>query len=232
MPRWSHRTRCPSTARADARWWRRRRSHCSPCRSIVMIVVQWQPRWYPLLDQAMIELLVRDVATSDSPTTGLVGRFLVDGAQASHPGPLSWYLLWPWHRLFGGSASGLIVGTVVTNLLAVGVLAWMIARRRRLELRAGRRAGRRRRGSRLRDHRAERGLEPAPSGAVVAGGRVRHVVRPGRRPSDAPDRRVRRLALRPDAHLVRRARRVAPGVGAGGDGAGRRSARRPRGGTT
>ncbi len=49
-----------------------------------MAVAQTRRRWWPFLDQAMIELVVRDVGGPHSPMTGLVGRFAVE---ASHPGP-------------------------------------------------------------------------------------------------------------------------------------------------
>ena len=100
----------------------------------LMVVVHQGRRWYPIMDQALIELLVRDVGTADSPTTGLVGRFDVDGLQAAHPGPLSWFMMWPIHRLAGASSSALLMASVAIHLTAVVTLVWIVARRRRLGL--------------------------------------------------------------------------------------------------
>lgn len=98
---------------------------------IVVAVAQTRTRWYPFLDQAMIELLVRDVGGADSPTTGLVGRFAIDGTSGDHPGPLSWYLLAPIYRLLGSSADALTIANVVLEITAVALLIWVVARRGR-----------------------------------------------------------------------------------------------------
>jgi len=112
------------------------------CRAIGLVVVllaavqfalmahtQAGRRWYPTLDQAMIELLMRDVGTENSPTTGLVGRFVFEEMQASHPGPLSWYVLSPAYRLLGSTGSALIVSNLLLGFLAVVAVVWMVARR-------------------------------------------------------------------------------------------------------
>jgi len=98
---------------------------------VVMAVVQRRPRWVPVLDQATIEMLVRDVGTADIPMTGTYGRFPVDGLQASHPGPFGWYLLWPIYRLLGSTSFALTVAYVTMHALAVIVLIWVVSRRRR-----------------------------------------------------------------------------------------------------
>ena len=77
---------------------------------LIAIVVLHSPRWYPLLDMAQTELRVRDVWSSHPPLIGLAGRigpFNENGG--SHPGPLSFYALWPVYALFGSHAYGMQV---------------------------------------------------------------------------------------------------------------------------
>ncbi len=88
-----------------------------------------EPKWTPVLDLAQTELRVRDVGTSHTPLIGLPGRILYNGAQGSHPGPLSFYALAPTYRLFGSSAFGLQAGTVLVHGIAI-VAVLVIARRR------------------------------------------------------------------------------------------------------
>ncbi len=97
---------------------------------VIALVVLRQPRWYPLLDWAQTEIRVRDIISSHPPLIGLAGRigpFGVNGG--SHPGPLSFYALWPFWQLFGGSAYGLQVGNVVLDIAAIGCSLWIAYRR-------------------------------------------------------------------------------------------------------
>jgi hypothetical protein len=87
------------------------------------------PRWYPLIDLAQIELRVRDVGTSHPPLVGLGGRIFGHGTQGSHPGPLSFYLLAPVYRLLGGSSWALQVSTAVLDIAALGATVWAAHRR-------------------------------------------------------------------------------------------------------
>jgi hypothetical protein len=97
---------------------------------VVAAVALRRPHWYPVLDLAMTELRLRDVGTSHTPLIGLPGRIGPSLAeQGSHPGPLSFYLLTPFYRLFGSSAWAMQAGTVVLNLAALGT-ALLIAVRR------------------------------------------------------------------------------------------------------
>jgi hypothetical protein len=96
---------------------------------VVALAALRNPRWYPTLDFAMTELRVRDVPTRHVPLVGLAGRLQAYGVQGSHPGPLSFWLLWPVYRLFGSSAWGLQAATAVLNGVALGV-ALSIGRRR------------------------------------------------------------------------------------------------------
>ena len=78
--------------------------------------------WTPVSDDALIELLVRDVP-SNLPLTGVYSRY-----GWSHPGPALFYLLALPYRLSGGASSALVVGAMVGQLLAV-LGAWWVARR-------------------------------------------------------------------------------------------------------
>lgn len=96
---------------------------------LVALVQLRRPHWYPLLDMAQTEIRVRDV-TSHPPLIGLAGRIGPFGPNGgSHPGPISFYALWPVWRLFGGSSYGLFVSTVVLDTVAIALSLWMALRR-------------------------------------------------------------------------------------------------------
>ena len=65
-----------------------------------------RPRWYPIGDLAQTELRVRDVFSSHPPLIGLAGRIGTLGHQGSHPGPLSFWALWPFYKLLGSTLTG------------------------------------------------------------------------------------------------------------------------------
>ncbi len=97
---------------------------------VVAVAVLHSPRWYPLLDWAQTEIRVRDVWSSHPPLIGLAGRigpFGPDGG--SHPGPVSFYALWPAWRLLGASSYGLQVGNGLLDLGAIALVLWMAYRR-------------------------------------------------------------------------------------------------------
>ena len=97
---------------------------------VVALVQLRRPHWYPLLDMAQTELRVRDITTGHPPLIGLAGRIGPFGPNGgSHPGPLSFYALWPVYRLFGDSSYGLFVSTVVLDIVAMGLALWIAVRR-------------------------------------------------------------------------------------------------------
>jgi hypothetical protein len=96
---------------------------------MVALGVLHSPRWYPLLDLAQTELRVRDVGFSHPPLLGLPGRIGQFPEQGSHPGPLSFYGLAPFYRLYGSSAFALQAATATLHTIAIAVALW-IARRR------------------------------------------------------------------------------------------------------
>jgi hypothetical protein len=104
----------------------------------VALVALHSPRWYPLLDMAETEIRVRDVASTHAPLIGLAGRIGPFGANGgSHPGPLSFYALWPVWELFGRSAFGLQVANVALDIAAMGIALWIAYRRGGVRLALG-----------------------------------------------------------------------------------------------
>jgi hypothetical protein len=96
---------------------------------IVALVAARSPQWYPVLDRAGFELRMRDVGGDHSPLVGVVARLEGYGQQGNHPGPLSFYLMWPAYRAFGATAWSLQVAVAGFQLMAVGVTLWLAARR-------------------------------------------------------------------------------------------------------
>ena len=87
----------------------------------VASVAAYRSGWVPLGDEALFELLVRDVP-SRLPLVGVYSRF-----GWSHPGPLQiWLLAVPYTAL--RTSTSLLVGTLVGHLAAV-LAAWGLARR-------------------------------------------------------------------------------------------------------
>ncbi len=84
--------------------------------------------WAPIFDVAMLEMHVRDVGTAHTPLIGLGGRLGADG-NASHPGPVAFYLLAPVYRLLGGTYWALRASMAVMNAVAI-IASLVIANRR------------------------------------------------------------------------------------------------------
>jgi hypothetical protein len=96
---------------------------------VVALMALAHPTWFPILDLAQTEMRLRDVFTAHPPLIGLPGRIGTFQHQGSHPGPLSFWALAPFYRLFGSSAWAIQAATATLNALAVG-LALVLARRR------------------------------------------------------------------------------------------------------
>jgi hypothetical protein len=88
-----------------------------------------EPRWYPVVDLAQIELRVRDVGLDHPPLVGLGGRIFGRGTQGSHPGPLSFYALAPVYRLLGSSSWALQMSAAVLSVGALAGTLWATHRR-------------------------------------------------------------------------------------------------------
>lgn len=96
---------------------------------VVALVALARPRWFPILDLAQTEMRLRDVFTAHPPLIGLPGRIGTFQHQGSHPGPVSFWALAPFYKLFGSSAWAMQAATACLNLLALG-LGIVLARRR------------------------------------------------------------------------------------------------------
>jgi hypothetical protein len=133
-PRRRPRFRLPSNDRSRAVWTIVGLLAILTTPLIVALAVLAQTRWYPILDLAMTELRVRDVTSSNPPLIGLTGRIGPLGRQGSHPGPLSFWALWPFYRGAGASSWGLEVGAVALHVLAMATAMWIAVRRGGLRL--------------------------------------------------------------------------------------------------
>lgn len=95
---------------------------------IAAIAGQRNALWFPVLDLAMTELRVKDVFTGDTPLIGLPGRIGGFPDQGSHPGPLSFYALAPFYRLFGSTAWALQAAAGTLNFVACALALWIAHR--------------------------------------------------------------------------------------------------------
>jgi hypothetical protein len=95
----------------------------------IALVVLHDPRWFPLGDIAQTELRVRDVWSAHPPLIGLPGRIGSYPNQGSHPGPLSFYALWPSYAVLGSSSFALQCASVVVQFGAMAVALWIAWRR-------------------------------------------------------------------------------------------------------
>ncbi|MDQ1481067.1 MAG: hypothetical protein QOI44_1928, partial [Actinomycetota bacterium] len=68
--------------------------------------------WHPSGDQAVEVLRIRDVGGPHTPLLGMSSRW-----GWAHPGPLLFWLLWPFYRTLG--TNGVLVGVAVINLASV-----------------------------------------------------------------------------------------------------------------
>jgi hypothetical protein len=96
---------------------------------LVAVTALHGAHWVPTLDNAMTELRVRDVASADPPLIGLPGRLGTLAEQGSHPGPLSFWALWPVYRLLGSSPWSLQAATASLHVLAIGLFLFAARRR-------------------------------------------------------------------------------------------------------
>ncbi len=87
---------------------------------VVALLALRHPRWYPLLDLAQTEMRVRDVGTTHPPLIGLLGRFGSGDHPGSHPGPMSFWFMWPVWAAAGRSSFALRIASVTVHLTAIG----------------------------------------------------------------------------------------------------------------
>ncbi len=88
------------------------------------------PRPYVVLDLAQTEMRVRSVFSSHPPLIGLPGRLGDFGVHTgSHPGPISFFVLAPFYRLFGSDPWALFAAALSVNFLWICVALWLGWRR-------------------------------------------------------------------------------------------------------
>ena len=96
----------------------------------LIVFVAWlraHDRWAPIFDVAMFEMHVRDVGTAHTPLIGQGGRLGAQG-NASHLGPMPFFLIAPVYRLLGGTYWALRASTAAMNAVAV-IASLVIANR-------------------------------------------------------------------------------------------------------
>ncbi len=96
---------------------------------VVALVALAHPHWFPVLDMAQTELRIRDVWSAHPPLIGLPGRIGTIARQGSHPGPISFWLLSPFYRLFGATAWAMDAAAVCLNVVVIGATLWLARRR-------------------------------------------------------------------------------------------------------
>jgi hypothetical protein len=78
--------------------------------------------WHPSGDQAVELLRIRDVGGRHTPLLGMSSRW-----GWAHPGPLLFWLLWPFYRVLG--TNGVLVGVAAINLASVAGFVLVAYRR-------------------------------------------------------------------------------------------------------
>ena len=97
--------------------------------AIALMVILWialhalTSSWHPFGDRLTMELRVDDVGGRHTPLVGIYSRY-----GWNHPGPMLTYLLALPYRLTGSSDSGMLLGTLLINLMAVGASLVLAAR--------------------------------------------------------------------------------------------------------
>ena len=85
--------------------------------------------WYPTTDRGLIALRANDVAALDFPLLGQpsTSHSYVEGLRVMHPGPIEFYWLAPFQKLFG-PGTGMILGTGVVFLGSCWFTLWVVLR--------------------------------------------------------------------------------------------------------
>lgn len=82
-----------------------------------------------LIDYAAIEMRIRDVWSGHPPLLGAYARFGAPGQEASHPGPLMFFVMWPLYQVFGATAWAMQAATACLHAAAVAAALWIAHRR-------------------------------------------------------------------------------------------------------
>lgn len=92
----------------------------------VRAVVLWRQGWVPVGDNANIALRAQDVGTGATPLVGMpsgLGSFS-SGPLTTHPGPLLFWTMAPWVRLFGLHPLTILVGSAAVGAAASAAILW------------------------------------------------------------------------------------------------------------
>ena len=87
--------------------------------------------WMPVWDNAFPAIRAWDVLSGELPLLGTrsTAADMAGGAHVTHhPGPLEFYVLAPWVRLFG-PAAGTVIGVASVNIVCILTVAWLAFRR-------------------------------------------------------------------------------------------------------
>jgi hypothetical protein len=96
---------------------------------VIALAALAHPHWFPVLDLAQTELRVRDVFSSHPPLVGLPGRIGTLSRPGSHPGPVSFWAMWPFYVAAGSSSWAMEVAGVCLHLIAIAGILWVAKRR-------------------------------------------------------------------------------------------------------
>lgn len=134
----------PALDTAGSAWWRRPGVVAGAFAAAFVIpfliaaLKLRSPKPYVVLDLAQTEMRVRAVFSLNPPLIGLPGRLGHFGVHTgSHPGPLSFWLLAPFYKLFGSTPWALFAGALVLNFAWIAVALWLGWRRGRLAMLVG-----------------------------------------------------------------------------------------------
>lgn len=90
-------------------------------------LVTWRAGWLPVGDNANLAIRAQDVGTTATPLLGMpsgLGAFTSGVASTTHPGPLVFWVLGPWVRLFGNGPVPVLLGAAVVAAAASVGFVW------------------------------------------------------------------------------------------------------------
>jgi hypothetical protein len=116
-----------ATRRGDRRWLLIAIVVAVPV--LVLIAALAQRTWYPTGDQAQAELRMLSLPRHP-PLVGAAGRIADEQfRQGNHPGPLMFWVTWPFYKLLGGSSWAFEAATALVNIAWLTLSVWLVKRR-------------------------------------------------------------------------------------------------------
>jgi hypothetical protein len=99
---------------------------------LVALGIAMHDGWHPIGDDGAIAVLTHDVFSHRTPLVGMPstvgGPPTLSANRAHHPGPLLFWVLAPFEWLARSAPIGLLMGAVLVNVVAVGLIAWFTRR--------------------------------------------------------------------------------------------------------